>query len=55
MKKKYLELMRRRKIGNSDNSYIYVSRDIRKRQLVFNVKRKIKALVHGVRGLFKNV
>lgn len=42
IRKKYLELMRRRNLGASDDPYTVVSRDIRKRQFIGKVKFGIK-------------
>lgn len=41
---KYFELMRKRKLGNSDNTYQAVSRDIMSRQLISKIKRRILKL-----------
>lgn len=42
IRKKYLELMRRKNLGASEDPYTAVSRDIRKRQLIVKVKAGIK-------------
>ena len=42
MRKKYLELMRRRNLGASEAPYTAVSWDIRKRQFIVKVKSRIK-------------
>ena len=45
MRKKYLELMRRRNLGVSEDPYTAVSRDIWQRQFIVKVKSKIKQFI----------
>lgn len=45
IQKKYSELMRKRKLGISLNSFYKVSRDIRKRQVIDKIKAKLKKIL----------